>query len=61
MEELSSITDRNFARFQETADNFSEYRKHKVFQSFRSDLKTGYNGMSLVGDILKILKRSVLR
>ena len=54
--ELKSVTDDNFDKFQETADYFTQYRKHKVFQNFRSDLKAGYHGMSLVGDALQQLK-----
>ena len=61
MQELGKIVDQNFEKFQETADLFTEFRRHKVFQAYRSDLSASYDGYLVVGDVLNILKGLVFR
>ena len=59
MTELSDVIDKNYEKFQKTADFFTEYRKYKTWQDFRSDSTPGYHGISTAADALDILRRSV--
>ena len=59
MTELTGAFDANYDKFQETADYFSQYRKFKTWQDFRSDAASGYSGYTASSDAFDILKKWV--